>query len=444
LKHILNKRRLLSGSIWSLVGKLGAILLGLASTTLMTRLLEPAAFGAYFLVLTIARVAILVGQGGMNQVVVRFIAVSMVTGNRAKARDTIKKALIIAFTGSFLVALLYWGTADLLATKLFKAPVMATVSWAVLLWILAGSVRILIAECFRGFHDLRNASFLELLVFELLFLLLLVTWWAFKNRVTFPSVITLSAVAALISAMLAVYLLKGKLRGFPAADEITYGELFTTGWPLLISNIVVVVMTQAGIWISGIVASPDDVGLYACAFRMTMILQLPLLILNSVAPQLIAEQHEKGEMGKLESTLRSLAAMELLPTAAIYCVYCLAGDFLLKILFGQFYVGSYWVMILLGSGIMVNSWVGFCGPALMMTGNQGALMKISLFWGAVTLFFSYGAGRLYGISGVAAAIALGNALQHLTMVYMVKKNLGLWTIAGRFSGLFGRIKQIAG
>ncbi len=419
-------------------------MLGLVSTTLMARLLEPAAFGTYFIVLTTARVAILVGQTGMNQVVVRFIAVSMVSGNRAKARDTIKKASIIAVAGSFLVALLYWVSADVLAAKLFDMPVMATVSSFVLLWIVAGSVRILIAECFRGFHDLRQATLLELFVFELLFALLIVTWWFFNNSLTFPSVIALSAAAACISAILAVYLLRGKIHSFPAADTVTYGELFTTGWPLLISNIVVVIMAQAGIWISGIVASPDDVALYACAFRMIMILQLPLLILNSVAPQLIAEQHEKGELAKLESALRGLAAMELLPTAVIFIGYCFLGSFLLKMLFGQFYVGSFWVMMLLGSGVMVNAWVGFCGPVLMITGNHGTLMKISVFWGGITLIISYVTGRFYGIYGVAASITLGNVLQHLSMVYMVKKKLDIWTIAGNFSGLVWRIKQIVG
>lgn len=439
----LSKRRLVSGSIWSLSGKLGAILLGLLSTTLLTRLLEPAAFGTYFLVLTIARVAILVGQIGMNQVVVRFIAVSMVSGNRAKAKDTIIKALIIALTGSFLIALVYWGSEDLLAARLFKMPLIATVGFLVLVWILAGSVRILVAECFRGFHDLRNASLLELFLFELFFAILISGWWALEKQLFFQNAIALSATAASLSAILAIYLIYKKIHRFPSASTTTYRELLAMGWPLLVSNIVVVIMTQAGIWISGIVASPDDVALYACAFRMAMIIQLPLLILNSLAPQLVAEQHEKGEMEKLEASLRSLAAIELIPTLVIFAAYWLFGSVLLELLFGQFYTGSFWVMILLGSGIMVNGWVGFCGAALMMSGHQNTLMKISLFWGVITLFCSYFTGKIYGIHGVAASIALGNALQHLFMVYIVKKNLGIWTMAGNFSGIVGRIKQIA-
>jgi O-antigen/teichoic acid export membrane protein len=439
-----SEKRLLTGSAWSLFGKMGAILLGLLSTILMTRLLEPAVFGTYFLVLTIVRVAILVGQIGMNQVVVRYIAVSILSDDRARAGDTIKKASIITGAGSLVVALIYWATDDFLAAKLFDVPVMATVSSFVLLWIVAGSVRILIAECFRGFHDLRGASLLELFVFELLFILTIVAWWVFNDHLSFQNTIVLSAAAASACAILAVYLLRNKIRDFPVANKITFGELFNTGWPLLVSNIVVVVMTQGGIWISGIVSSADDVALYACAFRMAMVIQLPLLVLASVTPQLIAEQHEIGEMGKLESMLRGLASIELLPTTAIYLTFCLFGGFLLDLLFGQFYVGAFWVMILLGSGILFNAWVGYCGPALMMTGNEGTLMKISLFWGVTALIFSYVAGKFYGIYGVAAAIALGNILQHSTMVYMVKKNLGIWTIAGNLAGSFRRIKQIAG
>jgi O-antigen/teichoic acid export membrane protein len=417
--------------------------LGLASTSLLARLLEPAAFGTYFIVLTIARVAILVGQIGMNQLVVRYIAVSMVSANRAKALDAIKKALVIAVSGTLLVACLYWVADDFLAAKLFDLPLIATVSSLVFLWIVAGSVRIMIAECFRGFHDLRNATLLEMFVFEFLFAFLVVSWWLFADYLTFQIAISLSAAAAFISAILAIYLISSKVRKFPSAETITYGELFKAGWPFLISNIVFVVMSQAGIWISGIVASPDDVALYACAFRLTMIVQLPILIFNSVAPQLIAEQHEKGEIPKLESVLRGLATIEFLPSAAIFIAYGLFGGFLLKLLFGPFYVDSYWVVMILGTGILVHSWVGFCGLTLMMTGKQGTFMKISLFWGVLTLSFSYFLGRAYGIYGVAAAMAAGKALQHLSFAYIVKKNLGIWTIVGNFSGLMRRIKQIA-
>lgn len=407
---------------------------------MLARLLEPDVFGTYFIVLTIARVAILVGQIGMNQVVVRFIAVSMVADNRGRARDVIRKALIIAVAGSLLVGVLYLATDDFLAAEVFNVPAMATVGPLVLLWIVAGSVRIMIAECFRGFHELRNATFLELFVFELFFAGLVVTWWLLKEQLTFQAAILLSAAAAFVSGLLAVYLLIRKIQKFPAVNTVTYGELLATGWPLLVSNIVFVVMSQAGIWISGIVASPDDVALYACAFRMTMIIQLPILILNSVAPQLIAEQHEKGEMRKLESALRGLAALAFLPSAAIFLVYCLFGAFLLELLFGQFYVGSYWIIMILGTGAMVNSWVGFCDHALIMTGNQTSLMRISLFWGLITLSFSFFLGRLYGVFGVAVAISAAKALQLLSVAYLVKRKLGILTIVGSFSGVVERIK----
>lgn len=436
-----NTTRFASGSGWAFLGRIGALSLGLISSVLLARVLAPADFGTYFLILTIARVAVLVGQIGMNQVVVRFIAGSMASGSPGMARDTVIKSFAIALAGSCFVGFAYILSSRILAISFFGAPIMATVSGLVFFWIIAGTLRILAAECFRGFNDLKMASMFELFAFELLFSILILVVWISYGEIVFYSAVFFSTVAAIISAFPAILLLRKKIIALPAENIVSFHELLQTGWPLLISNIVVVIMTQVGLWIVGIIATPTDVALYASAFRLVLLMQLPLLILNSVVPQLIAELHVQGNTMEIERTLRMVAMAEFVPTVVIYGIFLFFGQSFLTLFFGNFYADSYWILILLGAGIMVNSWAGFCGPALMMTGNQHSLMKISLICGMLALLFAFPIGKQFGAAGVAAVMAFINGVQHICMLMAVKRHIGVWTMVGNLSGLARRVRH---
>lgn len=435
-------RRFVRDSGWAFLGRIGALSLGLVSSIFLARILKPADFGTYFLVLTLARVAMLVSQFGMNQVVVRFIAEHVASGTLGKARDVVVKSLQITLIGGCVVGTCYFVSSSFVSRNIFDAPNMATVRGLVFVWIIAGTLRLLAAECFRGFHDLKWASIFELFVFELLFVGFIFGAWFFERKICFYNAVLLSTVAALIGALPAIFILIKKIRGLPVSGEVTYSKLLQTGWPLLVSNLVFVVMSQVGLWVVGIISTPEDVALYASAFRCVLLMQLPLLILNSVVPQFIAKLHAHNKRREIQESLQLVAVAEFVPTMIIYAVFIFLGEPLLALVFGDFYAGSYWILLILGSGILVNAFVGFCGPALMMTGHQNSLMKISLFCGAFVLLFSFPMGKYIGAEGVAIVMALGNILQHLCMLVVVKRKVGVWTMVGNFAGIKRRIISI--
>jgi len=201
----------------------------------------------------------------------------------------------------------------------------------------------------------------------------------------------------------------------------------------MISNLVVMLMTQAGLWIVGMMASPSDVALYGAAFRLVILLQMPLLILNSVIPPMIADLYARKSFDQMEQMLRFVTALALIPAAAVFALFFFWGHELLGWLYGEYYADSYWILLWLSAGIMVNAWVGFCGPALMMTGGQRPLMLISVLSAILSVGLAFPFGAMYGGEGVAIAMSAGVALQHLLMLVMVKRSLGIWTHAGNLT-----------
>jgi O-antigen/teichoic acid export membrane protein len=435
------------GSAWAFFGKISSLGLGFATNIILARIMSPDELGAYFLIVSIATVAALVGQLGMNQAVVRFVAGNIACNQISVARANIVKVCAVVAVGSCLSGVLYVVLNGLVAEKIFATPIVATATGLVFFWIIASALRGIAAECFRGLHDVKMASLFELFAYAFFFFVLIVTVWLWSDeRVSLHSVVYLSTIAATISAAWALLVLGKKNRPMSAVNAtgaVGVRELFCTGWPLLISNLVVVVMTQAGLWIVGIVATSTDVALYGAAFRIVVLLQLPLLIVNAVIPQHIAEMYVKGKREELERLLRMAAAGVFIPTIVLYGIVIIWGKWVLM-LFGAYYTDGYLVLVLLGSGVAVNAWAGFCGPALMMTGRQLSLMKISIMCGLITLSAAFWFGRIYGKEGVAVAMSFGLALQHIAIVLSVKAHLGIWSFAGQLVCLSRRLRVLVG
>lgn len=417
------------GTGWAFLGKVGAMLFGICTNVLLARLLSPSELGAYFLVMSIGAVAVLVGQFGQNQVVVRFIAEGSGEEILSKSRDAIHKAFIITFIFSGTVSLCYFAFDRLLAS-LLHAPVIASVSGLVVVWIMASSLRGLAAECFRGFHDIRKASIFEALAYTSLFLAMLLFAWFLPADVRFHVAIQLSTMAAVLVALWALWGLWKKITQIPSQDMLSYQDMIRTGWPLLISNIVVVAITQAGLWIVSIISGPSDVALYGAAFRLVILLQMPLLILNSILPPIIARLHIQGKRQEIERSLRLVTAAAFVPALILFVVFLFWGGEILSRLYGEFYAGAFWILIILGIGIMANAWAGFCGPTLMMTGHQKTLMTTSIVTGCLAVLLAFILGHFFEAEGVAASMAFGMALQHVLMLLAVRRHVGIWTHAG--------------
>ncbi len=410
------------------------------SSALLARLLSPEDFGAFFLVLTMARVAMLIGQAGMNQAVVRYAAAAIARGRPSQARDAVLKAVLVTAVGSVVVGLAYWLASLFWAERIFSSPVMAAGGGLVFSWIVAGSLRLVVAECFRGLNDLRLASLLELFLFESVFAAVVFLFRQMSGRAGFRTVLLIAAVVAVCSALVSLILVSRRIRRLPGGDGVRARAMLATGTPLLVSNISAALMAHSGLWLAGAMVSASGAALYGTALRLAMLMQLPILILNSVVPQHIAALHAGGDRGRLERLLRMSAAAEFIPVVLLYLLFILAGRAVLGLVFGAFYSGAYPALLLLCFGVMVNGWAGYCGPALMMSGNQKSHMLISLICGIIAVVSAILLADPFGVVGIAAAMAAANALQHFVMVALVKRRLGVWSFTGEYCALWEKVK----
>jgi len=426
------RERLLRGGGWAFTGKLFAALSVLVINSLLARLLSPQDMGAYFLTFSLVLVVSTVAQLGLSQSIVRFVAEYMGTGLPEKARKYIFVSLRLVGLGAGLGAcFIAFGGGQWIADSIFNSPEVSSILGLAAIWVVIITFQQFISEVYRGFHDIKLATIFGGMVTAVLSILLFTVLWLLKGQSNLFTAVLLALVAGISSIMISSFILSHKLKKISPLEipdwESPLKVVMSTSWPLLISNIAFLALSQADLWIVGAFLSSEDVALYGAAVRMASLITMPILIINSVVPPLIAEFFFQKRIDALEKTLRNLSALAFLPALFITVIFAFSGESVLGLIFGDFYKSAAIVLVLLSAGQLANVWAGSCGQALIMTGHQMIMMVIAVLSVLMTLFLALLLVNPYGVAGVACASASGITIQNIFMLFLTRIKLGVWT-----------------
>lgn len=440
------KRRLLSGSAWAVGGKAGAVLAALACNVLLTRLLTPQEFGAYLLTMSVASVGALVGCLGLNSATVRLVAEGMGLGQTGRTRRAISTVAVLGAFGALGVGLAYYLFVGDFLGGVFGVPTLATLAGLIAGWIAVSTAQELLAETFRGFHDVRLATLFGSLavgnsaglVMRGLFLACLLALWFGAGGADLATVVLIVVGAGSVSVVVSSYLLYARTTSLSAArsgehpDEragMGVASVLGVSLPLLVNNLTVFVLVQSDLWIIAAFRSPEEVAVYGAASRFMTLVTMPLMVVNAVLPPVIAELYVRGEGERLERTLRPIATLTLIPAVLAFAAFALAGGPILGFLYGGFYAAGGTVLAVLSLGKLAAVLAGSCGLVLQMTGHQKAMMWISVLSGLLFVAGALLAVRPFGAMGVAVVAAFCVALQNLLTVLFARRKTGITTFA---------------
>ena len=113
-------------------------------------------------------------------------------------------------------------------------------------------------------------------------------------------------------------------------------------------------------------------------------------------------------------------------------------------MYGDYYSRAKLLLVLISAGQFVNTWSGSGMVTLMQTGNQRAVMYISVVFGTLILAGSVFAVKWSGVSGVALVAGMGIAMQALFVLFWVRRKTGMWTYGDPryFSVVWGRLNAM--
>lgn len=432
------KARLLSGSIWALAGRVLLAIVGLALNALLGRLLAPQDLGAFFLAFSVVSFFAVLSSLGLTTTVVRFVAENMGLGQPERARDIVVKSLLLSVSAATLVAVAYAIFGSTLASRIFGAPALAAIGGLTAAWILTLTLQSLLAETFRGFHDIRLAAVFSRsaagfgsLMAGALLTMSLATLWVLGERVALRELMLLTVCSGGISVAVAGWLLVNRVKKLPVTPKrektTGFSPILAATWPILVADVTLLALTQADIWVVGAFRGPEEVAIYGAAARLVALVVMPLLIVQAVVPPVIAEKHAQGRNEELQKVLRTTATLAGIPAFLVLLCFLLFGGEILGVVFGGYYAQGAVILAALSLGQLASVWTGPCGIALVMTGHQTLMMIITVFSGTATIVGALLSVGAFGATGVAVATGAGVALHNIAMSVGVKFSTGLRT-----------------
>jgi O-antigen/teichoic acid export membrane protein len=426
------RTRLLRGSAWVTLGKGAAAAVRLVIGAMLARLLAPSELGAYFIMFTLVYLFATLGGLGLNQTVVRLVAEEMAVDRPDRARAAVRMSVVGTGIGTAVVAgLVAVGGGRIIATDVFGSPTLAASMGPAAAWIATIALCSVLAETFRGFHDIRLATAFDGLAGSAFGAALLVAVWALRGRASLAEVTWLTAIGGALSVVVAALLLRRRVDPLPRGGTYPVRPIAAIAWPILVTNLVLFAVGKASdLWIIGGFRSSTDAALYGAVLPFLTLIDVPLLILAGVVPPIVAELNARGERARLEQTLRFTTSLAAIPSLLMTVVLAAGGSFILTLVYGNsFYGKAATLLAILAAAQFANVFAGPCGIVLMLTGHQRAMMMVTICCGVLSVALGIAAVGPFGPVGVAVGTSIGLVLQNVLMLIMVRRRLGIWTSA---------------
>ncbi|MBF0705369.1 oligosaccharide flippase family protein [Alkalihalobacillus hwajinpoensis] len=426
-------KRLLSHGVWAMAGKFGTVFLSLLVNSLLARILAPDEVGIYFLLFSVVTFGSYIGMLGLRQTIVKMLAENLDDPHRVKL--LVKRILKIALCGAGGFTIVFAIFFQSIAEAVFNINLVMPIVVLVAVWILIDIFQQIISEGFRGFHNIKLASIFGGFLSSLtLVVSLFVIYFLGETRLIV--VVALMVVSLLTSVSIASWLFKRQVTRvkktysgitLPSVDTISYKGILGVSVPLLIFTITAFFLYQSDLWIVGAFGTEEEVAIYGAAFRLVLIVSMPVVIADMITPPLIAQMNAQNKLKEIEGTLRNVSTIASIPAIAVIVVFIACGQLILGLIFGEFYKSGAVILSILCIGQLFNVIGGSSGSTLMMTGNQKAIMIITLISSFLMIVGSIIAVQKYGPAGVAVVKSAGLLVQNILMIIVTKRKLGIWT-----------------
>ena len=452
-------QRIVRGGIWVFVLRISGMLLGLLTHSILSKhVMEPDQFGLFVIALSIITFTCIVGRFGLDRALVRFLSQRLGKTDAAGIRKSLAGAFKIGIVASFTVTIGCYVFLKVAGNRIWELPDNWRFCLILCVCLFLMTVMQIMAEAFRGLHDLRYASlfdarfsgpivnlvFLSLLLgpgrlFETLEQILLL--FAIALAVVFP--IALVLLVRTVSASLAQLERQQKQASLePGMSDANGGAANQTGddvvstlgmmtvcLPIMISQVLAFGSSQADVWIAGANAAPDQVALFGAARRIMLTMVVPLGLVNLAVISSIGELYASDRIMELQNVLRKSATIAAIPAMGLLVILILLPGSILEFISGPFYRDASWVLIILSIGQLFSVLAGSCSHALTMTGNERYVLATNLLAAVFLIGGGPYAVREYGIEGLAVVSTGVLALMNILQWILVRRLLGVWTHA---------------
>ena len=419
-------REVLGKAALSLILRVGGAAAQFAFTVLIARMFGPAGLGRYALALSVVVIASTFGRWGVDQASLKYVAIHAARGEQAAVKRMIWQAAWLVIVGSLVVTMLLLAVVPWLSRQVFHDPELTWLMRLMTLSIVPFSLLNLVAEAHRGLRRIGSYTVIQGVLVPLLSISLLLVFHQLGGMELY-AVALAYVIACLLTTSAALFLWRLSLgsggKGEGTAKATPVRTMLATANPMAWVALISVAMSFTETMLLGIFWTSEEVGLYAAALRLALLLNFVIIAFNSILAPKFAALYHAGNLESMHMLARRSVTLMLLVTSPIFLLFFLMPDQALG-LFGSQFSGTSRVLRVLTLGQLINIATGPVGIMLLMTGHE-RLMRSNLLVAALcSIVFGTLMVSRFGVIGAAISAAFAMLVLNGLSVWGVRRKLG--------------------
>lgn len=420
---------LLKGGFSSLTGKLLGMIFGYIVALFISNKYGAETLGMYTLSITVLSVAVLVPKFGFDFSLIRILNETLAKGNKNNFVSVLNRASLFVFLVSILASLILYFTSNFIAIKVFKNIELTLYFKAVSFSITPVALLTIISGTFQSLKNTFNYMFFKTTLINIIFFIVLfINYYFFADK---TELMVFYTIASYFSLVIGFFYLRYRLnkKKFNITKEFNFKtkEILNISYPMMFSDSFALLLGWVNIFLLGYFINESDVGIYDSAERLAALSNLVLLAVNSIAAPKFAEEFAADNFEQLKTITKKSTKIIFYSSLPFMILYIVFGELLLGF-FGPEFVIGFWALFYLSLGKFVSSISGSVGYLLQMTGNQKTFQNVIFIAIVVNLILSLILIPILGITGAAIAKCITIVFWNITLVIIIKRKLGFWTI----------------
>jgi O-antigen/teichoic acid export membrane protein len=188
-----------------------------------------------------------------------------------------------------------------------------------------------------------------------------------------------------------------------------------------------VVLLSSDLWIMSWARSHEEVAIYGVAARVLQVISAIPAMANFIVPQEFSMLYADGRKEEMERLARTASTSVAMISSMALLSMLVLGRPLIHLAFGDIYLPSWSILMILAVGSFWDTACGSAGYVLQMSGHHNRLLGLSAAAAAFNIALSALIAPAWGGHGVAFATAISLIGINMGMVWSARKLVGVRT-----------------
>jgi O-antigen/teichoic acid export membrane protein len=204
-------------------------------------------------------------------------------------------------------------------------------------------------------------------------------------------------------------------------------EILGTSTAMGLKSAASVLFVSSSLWVLSWARPHEEVAVYGVAATLLQVMAAIPSIANFVIPQEFAVLHADGRKAELERLARTAATLVAILSAVCLAGLLLLGRPLVRLAYGESYVGAWGILLVLAVGSFWDCASGGAGYVLQMAGYHVRLLLLTVGGALLNVALSLALAPLWGGYGIALSTTVTLIALNVAMVKSARSLLGVRT-----------------